>query len=98
MIRHLYHEAAKSQKYGGLSDNEALSLITINPAIQLGIDDRVGSLEKGKYANFLITSDNILNENSIESHIMHGQHRTQTRRYSRLSLMMPLCFQLKLIM
>ena len=48
LIRHLYHEAAKAQKYGGLTDNEALSLITINPAIQLGIDKRVGSLEVGK--------------------------------------------------
>ncbi len=48
LIRHLYHEAAKSQKYGKLSDEEALKLITINPAIQLGIDDRVGTLTKGK--------------------------------------------------
>ena len=48
LIRHLYHEAAKTQRYGGLSDNEALRLITINPAIQLGIDDRVGSIEVGK--------------------------------------------------
>ncbi len=48
LIRHLYHEAAKTQRYGDLSDNEALKLITINPAIQLGIDDRVGSLEVGK--------------------------------------------------
>lgn len=46
--RHLYHEAAKSQRYGGLSDNEALSMITINPASQLGIQDRVGSIEIGK--------------------------------------------------
>ena len=36
LIRRLFHEAAKSQKYGGLTDNEALSLITINPAMQLG--------------------------------------------------------------
>jgi len=48
LIRHLFHEAAKSQKYGGLSDNEALALITINPAMQLGIDSRVGSIEEGK--------------------------------------------------
>lgn len=48
LIRHLYHEAAKTQRYGSLSDNEALRLITINPAIQLGIDKRVGSLEVGK--------------------------------------------------
>jgi len=46
--RHLYHEAAKSQRYGGLTDDEALSMITINPAIQLGIQDRVGSIEIGK--------------------------------------------------
>ena len=48
LIRHLYHEAAKTQKYGGLSDDEALSLITINPAKQLGVESRVGSLEVGK--------------------------------------------------
>ena len=46
--RHLFHEAGKSQKYGGLSDDEALALITINPAKQLGIADRVGSIEAGK--------------------------------------------------
>lgn len=54
LIRHLYHEAAKSQKYGGLSDDEALSLITINPAKQLGIADRVGSLEVGKEGDVAI--------------------------------------------
>ncbi|MFO7256236.1 MAG: amidohydrolase [Bacteroidota bacterium] len=48
VIRHLYHEASKTLKYGGLSRDEALALITINPAKQLGIDDRVGSLEVGK--------------------------------------------------
>ena len=48
LIRHLYHEAAKTQKYGDLTDDEALSLITINPAKQLGIDKRVGSIEVGK--------------------------------------------------
>jgi len=48
LIRHLYHEAGKTQKYGDLTDNEALRLITLHPAIQLGIDERVGSLEVGK--------------------------------------------------
>jgi imidazolonepropionase-like amidohydrolase len=48
LIRHLYHEAAKTQKYGGLSDDEALSLITINAAKQLGVENRIGSLETGK--------------------------------------------------
>ena len=54
LMRHLYHEAAKSQKYGALSDDEALSLITLNPAKQLGIDSRVGSLEVGKEADVAI--------------------------------------------
>jgi imidazolonepropionase-like amidohydrolase len=48
LIRHLFHEAAKTQRYGDLTDDEALRLITINPAIQLGIEKRVGSLEEGK--------------------------------------------------
>ena len=52
LIRHLYHEAAKTQKYGGLSDDEALSLITINPAKQLGIESRAGSIEMGKDGDF----------------------------------------------
>ncbi len=52
--RHLYHEAAKTMKYGGLSRDEALKLVTINPARQLGIDDRVGSLEVGKEADIAI--------------------------------------------
>ncbi len=54
--RHLYHEAGKSQKYGDLTDDEALALITINPARQLGIDDRVGSIEVGKDADLAIFS------------------------------------------
>lgn len=54
LIRHLYHEAAKTQKYGGMNDTEALAMITINPAIQLGIDKRVGSLEVNKEADVAI--------------------------------------------
>ena len=54
LIRHLFHEAAKSQKYGGLSDEEALALITLNPAKQLGIDNRVGSIEEGKDGDIAI--------------------------------------------
>ncbi|PHN05630.1 amidohydrolase [Flavilitoribacter nigricans] len=56
LIRHLYHEAAKTQRYGGLSDDEALALITINPAKQLGIAERTGSLEVGKDADIAIFS------------------------------------------
>ena len=56
LIRHLFHEAAKTQRYGGLSDDEALSLITINPARQLGIDTKVGSIEVGKDGDVAIFS------------------------------------------
>jgi imidazolonepropionase-like amidohydrolase len=54
MMRHLYHEAGKTQKYGALTDEEALALITINPAKQLGIESRVGSLEVGKEGDVVI--------------------------------------------
>jgi len=52
--RHLNQEAAKSMKYGGMSETEALKMVTINPAIQLGIDKRVGSIETGKDADLVI--------------------------------------------
>ncbi len=52
--RHLNQEAAKTMKWGGLTEEEALALITINPAIQLNIQDRVGSIEVGKDADLVI--------------------------------------------
>src|SRR6202166_4083491 len=51
---HLNQEAAKSIKFGGLSHDEALKLVTINPALQLGIDKRVGSIDPGKDADLAI--------------------------------------------
>tara|TARA_R110000868_G_scaffold304437_14_gene565174 strand:- start:12903 stop:14282 length:1380 start_codon:yes stop_codon:yes gene_type:complete len=65
LIRHLFHEAAKTQKYGGLSDEEALSLITINPAKQLGVDDRVGSIETGKDGDIAIFEGHPLSSYAI---------------------------------
>jgi imidazolonepropionase-like amidohydrolase len=53
-MRHLNMEAAKSMKYGGMSENEALAMVTLNPAKQLGIDNRVGSIEAGKDADLVI--------------------------------------------
>ena len=52
--RHLNQEAAKTMKWGGLSEAEALATVTINPAFQLMIDDRVGSLEAGKDADIVL--------------------------------------------
>jgi len=54
LMRHLNTEAAKAMKYGGLTENEALALVTINPAKQLGIENRVGSIETGKDADLVI--------------------------------------------
>jgi imidazolonepropionase-like amidohydrolase len=52
--RRLNIEAAKAMRYGELTEEEALKLITINPAWQLGIQDRVGSIEVGKDADLAI--------------------------------------------
>ena len=52
--RRLYQEAAKAMKYGGASEEEALKMITLNAAWQLGIDKRVGSIEVGKDADLAI--------------------------------------------
>jgi imidazolonepropionase-like amidohydrolase len=52
--RHLNHEAAKCMKYGGLSEQEALALITLNPAKELRIDGRVGTIDPGKDADLVI--------------------------------------------
>ena len=51
---HLNQEAAKSMKFGGLTHDEALKMVTLNPAMQLGIDKRVGSIDVGKDADLVI--------------------------------------------
>ena len=51
---HLNQEAAKSMKYGGLTHDEALKMVTLNPAMQLGIDKRVGTIDVGKDADLAI--------------------------------------------
>jgi imidazolonepropionase-like amidohydrolase len=52
--RRLNIEAAKAMRYGDLTEEQALKLVTINPAIQLGLQDRVGSIEVGKDADLAI--------------------------------------------
>jgi imidazolonepropionase-like amidohydrolase len=54
LMRHLNTEAAKSMKYGGATETEALAMVTLNPAKQLGIDNRVGSIDVGKDADLVI--------------------------------------------
>lgn len=58
--RHLNQEAAKSVKYGGLTEEEAFKMVTLNPAKALHVDDRVGSIKVGKDADLVLWSDNPL--------------------------------------
>jgi imidazolonepropionase-like amidohydrolase len=72
--RQLNQEAAKSMKYGGLSANDALKLITLNPAIQLGIDARAGSIEVGKDADLAIYNHDPLSVYAVvEKTLIDGQ-------------------------
>ena len=54
LARRLNLDAAKAMKYGGMSEAEALKLCTINPARQLRLDHRLGSIEAGKDADVVI--------------------------------------------
>lgn len=65
LARRMNLEAAKAVKYGGLSEEEALKFVTINPAKQLKIEKYVGSLEIGKDADFAIWSGHPLSNYSI---------------------------------
>ncbi|MEO7300651.1 MAG: amidohydrolase family protein, partial [Verrucomicrobiota bacterium] len=65
LARRLYTEAAKAVKFGGTSEEEALKFVTINPAKQLYIDKRVGSLEPGKDADFVIWSKSPLDSTTV---------------------------------
>jgi len=63
--RRLNTEAAKTMKWGGLSEDEAFATVTINPAKQLRIDNRVGSLEQGKDADVVVWNHHPLSSYAI---------------------------------
>jgi imidazolonepropionase-like amidohydrolase len=72
--RRLNIEAAKAMKYGDLSEDEALKLITMNPAWQLGIDARVGSIDVGKDADLAIWNGHPFSVYSrVETTIIDGE-------------------------
>ena len=58
--RHLNQEAAKSVKYGGMSEDDAFRMVTLNPAKALHVADRVGSIREGKDADLVLWNDNPL--------------------------------------
>jgi imidazolonepropionase-like amidohydrolase len=60
MGRRLNQEAAKSIKYGGMSEEEALKMVTLNPAKLLHLDDRIGSIRAGKDADVVLWTGNPL--------------------------------------
>jgi len=64
-MRHLNQEAAKAVKWGGMSEMDALKMVTLNPAKQLRIDDRVGSIEVGKDADLVLYDGNPLAIHSV---------------------------------
>lgn len=60
MGRRLNQEAAKGIKYGGMSEIEALKMVTLNPAKLLHLDDRMGSIKEGKDADLVLWTANPL--------------------------------------
>ncbi len=87
--RRLNLEAAKAVKYGSLTEEEALKFVTLNPAIQLGIDSKVGSLKIGKDADFAIwTTDpldyrSICDQTWIEGKLYHDLRHARKRNKER---------------
>lgn len=74
MSRRLNQEAAKTMKYGGLSELDAWNTVTINPAKLLHIDDRVGSIKVGKDADVVLWSHNPLSIYAkVEKTIIEGK-------------------------
>jgi imidazolonepropionase-like amidohydrolase len=67
---HLNQEAAKTTKWGGLSHDDALKLVTINPAIQLHLADRVGSIEAGKDADIAIYNKDPLSVYAVAQKVL----------------------------
>jgi imidazolonepropionase-like amidohydrolase len=65
LARRLNFEAAKAVKYGGLSEMEALKFVTLNPAIQLRVQQRVGSLEPGKDGDIVVWSKSPLDSTTV---------------------------------
>ena len=74
LARHLNQDAAKAMKYGGLSEEEALRLCTLNPAKQLRLDHRLGSVDVGKDADLVIWTGHPLSTYSrVETTLIEGQ-------------------------
>lgn len=96
LARHLNVDAAKAIHWGGLSEDEALALATINPARQLKLEHRVGSIERGKDADLVIWTDHPLSTYArVETTLIEGEvyfdrardmRQREQRRLERIEL------------
>lgn len=87
--RRLNTEAAKTIKWGGLTDDEALAMVTINPAKQLRIDNKVGSLEVGKDADIVIWTAHPLSSFAVADRVyidgqLYHDREADARRITEL--------------
>ena len=87
--RRLNTEAAKTIKWGGLSQDEAFAMVTINPAKQLRIDNKVGSLEVGKDADVVVWSAHPLSSFAVADRvyidgILYHDREADARRITEL--------------
>ena len=90
LARRLNTEAAKAMKYGGLSEDEALALVTINPAKQLRVDSRVGSLEPGKDGDVTVWSAHPLSSYAVAERVyidgtQYYDRQAEERRITELA-------------
>ena len=86
LSRHLNTEAAKSIKWGGLTEDEALALVTINPARQLRVESRVGSLEVGKDADVVVWNHHPLSSYAIVDRVYIDGQKYYDRQDDRKRL------------
>lgn len=81
MGRRLNQEAAKSVKYGGMSEEDAWKMVTLNPAKLLHLNDRMGSLKEGKDADLVLWTANPLSiEAKVDMTIIDGKILFDSKR------------------
>ena len=90
MARRLNQEAGKTVRYGGVSEEEALKMVTLNPAKALHVEDRVGSIKTGKDADIVIWSDNPLSiyaksEKTIVDGIVYWDREKDAEQRKKIS-------------
>lgn len=90
MARRLNQEAGKVVRYGGVSEEDALKMVTLNPAKALHVDDKVGSIKPGKDADIVIWSDNPLSiyaksEQTIVDGIVYFDRQKDAEQRKKIS-------------